>query len=445
VTVFPGFQFCGNNPGIPQETCTFFFEPGTELQLAAQALPGSTFEGWSGHCAGTPPTESCTVRMNGTRQVTATFRGPQFVDLTVVVESVDDGLGTVFVSGPPGTPQHTCEGVRGATQTCVFQYLQGTPVSLTPFWDQEDSVFVGWAGDCTGDGPCQVGLDRPRQAAATFRRRPFFTITVNVASIDQGVGAVEVFGPPGTPFNRCDGAAGTTQTCTFQYVQGTTLQLQTLAGNGSVFAGWTGGGCVPGEPSCVLTLEADVAVTASFASANRPPVAHPGGPYSGVRSQAITFDGSGSFDPDGDALTYAWDFGDGATGSGVAPTHAYTTLGTFTVTLMVNDGTFTSAATTTVTVANAAPIANAGPDKTVRRKTIVILDGRASADPDGTIQAYAWRQVAGPPVTLFGTAFPLAAFVAPSVQNPVTLEFELKVTDNDGGVATDRVRVTVTR
>src|SRR5438034_11342156 len=61
---------------------------------------------------------------------------------------------------------------------------------------------------------------------------------------------------------------------------------------------------------------------------NHPPTALPGGPYTGTEGTAVSFDGSGSSDPDGDALTYAWSFGDGATGTGVRPTHAYANNGT---------------------------------------------------------------------------------------------------------------------
>jgi hypothetical protein len=89
---------------------------------------------------------------------------------------------------------------------------------------------------------------------------------------------------------------------------------------------------------------------------NRAPVADPGGPYTGVRNQAIAFDGTRSSDPDGEPLTYLWNFGDGGTAGGPTPNHAYSTLGTFTVTLVVNDGVFASApAATTATITNLAP------------------------------------------------------------------------------------------
>jgi PKD repeat protein len=43
-------------------------------------------------------------------------------------------------------------------------------------------------------------------------------------------------------------------------------------------------------------------------------------------------------DADNDTLTYAWDFGDGLTGSGASPAHVYTTAGTFNVKVTVDDG-----------------------------------------------------------------------------------------------------------
>jgi PKD repeat protein len=52
----------------------------------------------------------------------------------------------------------------------------------------------------------------------------------------------------------------------------------------------------------------------------------------------ILWDGSASSDPDGDKLTYSWDFGDGSTGDGPKPTHVYKAAGEYKVVLKVDDG-----------------------------------------------------------------------------------------------------------
>ena len=88
---------------------------------------------------------------------------------------------------------------------------------------------------------------------------------------------------------------------------------------------------------------------------NVQPDADPGGPYTGEPGVEIVFDGSGSSDPNGDELlSYSWDFGDSATGSGISPSHTYSAPGEYTVSLIVNDGQLDSlAATTTATIAEA--------------------------------------------------------------------------------------------
>jgi len=54
--------------------------------------------------------------------------------------------------------------------------------------------------------------------------------------------------------------------------------------------------------------------------------------------EPIDFDASGSYDPDGGAIvSYAWDFGDGSTSTDVATSHAYSSEGQYTVTLVVTD------------------------------------------------------------------------------------------------------------
>ncbi len=60
----------------------------------------------------------------------------------------------------------------------------------------------------------------------------------------------------------------------------------------------------------------------------------------------IALSATASFDPDGSIVSYAWNFGDGTTGSGVTTSKTYTTAGTYTVTLTVTDNSGATGSTT---------------------------------------------------------------------------------------------------
>ncbi len=151
--------------------------------------------------------------------------------------------------------------------------------------------------------------------------------------------------------------------------------------------------------SRLVTVQTGVqAATALFSlPTSQPPVANPGGPYSGTVGQPVSFDGSASSDPNGSPLTFSWDFGDGTSpGSGPTPMHTYGSKGTFTVTLTVTDGLgLSNMATTTATIspANTPPVANAGPNQQVNAGTLVHLDGSKSNDPDGDPLTFSWSFV----------------------------------------------------
>lgn len=90
---------------------------------------------------------------------------------------------------------------------------------------------------------------------------------------------------------------------------------------------------------------------------NHAPVAVVGGPYESD-SGSVSFDGSASSDSDGDALTFAWQFGDGGTSAEVKPTHSYAGDGEFNVSLTVTDskGLASTPSTTTARIAPPAPV-----------------------------------------------------------------------------------------
>ena len=93
-----------------------------------------------------------------------------------------------------------------------------------------------------------------------------------------------------------------------------------------------------------------IAVVPAGSPSNTAPVANPGGSYLGAINTPISLDGSLSSDPENDPLTYAWDFGDGATGTGTTPTHSYRAAGIYDVCLIVNDGSLNSEPVCTIAV-----------------------------------------------------------------------------------------------
>ncbi len=185
--------------------------------------------------------------------------------------------------------------------------------------------------------------------------------------------------------------------------------------------------------------DSDTATTsATIGAGNQPPVADPKGPYTGTAGTEIAFDGSGSSDPDGSIVSYAWDFGDGATGTGASTNHVYTTQGTYNLSLTVtdNDGAVDSASTSvTIDPANQAPMANAGGPYNATNGTTVVFDGTGSSDADGSITDYAWEFGDG---TSGSGATPSHLYAAAGSYN-----VSLTVTDDGGLTHTDTTSATI--
>jgi PKD repeat protein len=129
------------------------------------------------------------------------------------------------------------------------------------------------------------------------------------------------------------------------------------------------------------------------APASQPPAAVISGPSQAGQGQSITFDGSGSTASAGHTVvTYAWNFGDGATGSGVTTSHSYANAGSFVVSLTVTDDLGqTSRATLTVQITEQGPTANFDNPKHGNVGDTISFDGSESAAALGhSITDYDW-------------------------------------------------------
>jgi YVTN family beta-propeller protein len=129
----------------------------------------------------------------------------------------------------------------------------------------------------------------------------------------------------------------------------------------------------------------------------RPTAVISASPLSGTAPLLVSFDGTASSDPEGDPLTYSWNFGDGSSGTGALVDHSYTAAGNYTVRLTVQDGNGGSGtAQIPVSVlpeggANQWPVAafSASPLSGVAPLT-VSFDATASSDADGDPLTYLW-------------------------------------------------------
>jgi YVTN family beta-propeller protein len=324
--------------------CSTSFPFGATVTLTATPAAGSVFAGWSGTCGGSP---QCTVTMNGNQAVTASFYAPLFDD-TLSVSLAGTGAGTV-TSSPAGiacgsacsasfadgttvllslTPAHgsILTGVTGtfctvptsicivnlygdtpvtatfqpastltvmntgpATgsvsvsgnpcfSTCSTQFATGSQVTLTAPSSPGGPTFMGWSGGgCSGTGSCTVTLNGDVTVSANFA---FVYSTVSVSLAGAGTGTV-VSNPSGL---SCGSA------CSASFVNTASVLLSATPTNGSVFLGWSGGGCSLFSIFCSVTPSTDTSVTATFG----PPGSSPPMPPPNERLSASASGAAGS-------------------------------------------------------------------------------------------------------------------------------------------------------
>jgi PKD repeat protein len=201
----------------------------------------------------------------------------------------------------------------------------------------------------------------------------------------------------------------------------------------------------PGTYQVTLSVSDDSGTTSAVQSLTRTvrvdaaPLAD-AGPDQLVTASEVVFDGSRSSDSDGAITAWEWDFGDGSTGSGQSPYHAYASPGTYEVALVVRDDSGAPLNTDRATMVlrvNAAPIADAGPPQTVAPGEEFTVSGGASVDPDGHVARYLWEFPGGRRVE--------GERVADAIADPGLYRIRLTVQDDFPGPAgEDEAEVLIT-
>ena len=196
--------------------------------------------------------------------------------------------------------------------------------------------------------------------------------------------------------------------------------------------------------------ETDNEFTKTILVTNRSPVAR-AGPDRAVREGSpVSLNGGASSDPDEDTLSFAWTQTTGpqvtlldvnsAVASLIAP--GVDQLAVLGFRLTVSDGQLSASDTVNVTVTgNSQPVADAGPDRTVKSGSSVVINGSGS-DPDGDTVTFSWSQLQGPQLALVGIDTPTLSFTAPEVTTSTTFAFRLTVSDGSL-TSTDEVVVVV--
>ena len=197
-------------------------------------------------------------------------------------------------------------------------------------------------------------------------------------------------------------------------------------------------------------------VNVHISNINQPPVAQAGPDQTVQEGSPVMLDGTASYDPDIEPLTYTW-----LQVFGPPVTLAYPNTATPSFTapsvgaggaqvdfeLIVTDARGLNHAdyvSVFITNVNQPPTANAGADQTKNEQTLVTLDGSGSLDPDLDSLNYSWTQTGGPYVTLTGANTASPTFTAPNVAaGGAFLTFQLVVHDGQAGSVADTVQVAV--
>jgi hypothetical protein len=215
-------------------TCSYQFASGTNVILIATPDSDSAFGGWSGDVTGSCST--IIITMDSNKSVTATFN----ILYSLTITKSGTGTGTV-TSNPVGID---------CGSTCSYRFASGTSVTLVATLGSS-SVFDGWSGDATGNSSTVTVIMNSNKSVTAIFNILLYTLTI----IKSGIGTGTVTSSP----SGIDCGA----TCSYQFVDGTSVTLTATPDSGTIFGGWSGD-ATDTNSIVTITMNSDKSVTATF-------------------------------------------------------------------------------------------------------------------------------------------------------------------------------------
>jgi hypothetical protein len=211
VTSTPSGINCVMNGTTLAGTCTTEFPDGVAVTLLAAGIGASTFQAWSGDCAGAGTTPSCVITMSADRSVVASFAGStSFTSFIAIANAASPGTGLLVVSIPSAVFSRAggLAGAREPGSASAVLPAQGTlqvfgssaqTVDLTGTYDDVNKALAvggsGWSlnatvtdtttGELSGSfgGPLGGGIMAGTAGGTSVARTPFCG---TFAGTDQG-------------------------------------------------------------------------------------------------------------------------------------------------------------------------------------------------------------------------------------------------------------------
>jgi subtilisin len=233
------------------QEASYNYAPNSKVLLRAAPDKGFVFNSWSGSCRGMA--SKITVTMDVAKICTAQFDlDPNKVMYSLTINKV--GNGSVKSSYPAGIDCGT---------HCTAYYQPNQNVNLEILFDDSDTLFTGWTGDCDGIKPnMRVAMDAAKTCTATFQAynpAEKFALTVNKIGNLQGIIRGNITGESTTISCR----AGCPE-ANYQYTSGSKVVLTAIAPTGFIFTGWNGD-CNGTESQITVLIDSAKNCSANFA------------------------------------------------------------------------------------------------------------------------------------------------------------------------------------